>query len=836
MNRIQRLFAGAALCAVGQFVGAAAWAQSTGTTQVDELVVRAVRGPKTIGGAIIAETAPKSRSSVTQQYISLQPAGQTILSTLNLVPGLNFTNDDPYGSSGGNVRLRGQDGNHIGLLIDGVPLNDAGNYAIYTNQQLDPELIEQANVNTGTTDVDTVTASSTAGIINYTTLKTTHKPQLIVSPSVGSYDYRRVSGLYQTGDFGPWNTSAWIQGSYQKYNKFKGPGDLQKKQFNFRVTQPLPKDGDFISITGNYNENRNTFYYNSNLSTSTGYCDVAMTLPCPSEVSQLGWSVDYFPNFIATPGGPGAQTVPSQNSAVRGYYGIRINPSNTGTLRGSSRFTLTPNLHLTVDPDFNYTLANGGGTTSASESDGKLQGSSATFPSCAVGQKGVDLNGDGDCLDTVQVYSPSNTHTHRYGVNSSLIWDVAPGQVLRIAYALDRANTRQTGEWSLLDANGNPINVFSGLQGDGGTPVRSADGTVIEKRNRVSIATDNQFSLEYRGQFFDKKLSIDAGLRQPNLKRELHQFCYTQQSNTGTVYCTSQTPSAPALDGTVTFPTSGTKYYQPFSTTRSYSKTLPNVGAAWRIDDRNIVFAAYAEELSPPKVDNLYNLKSDGTIDPVQSETSATYELGYRYQSSRVLGSVVGWHTKVKNRIVSTRDPLDDSIIDRNVGDVDMYGLDGQIGGKVGEHLNLYGSLSYVHTALQSDLFISAGKIALTKGKQLVETPPWMVGVHGDYKIGDVTLGLNGKWVDKRWVTDVNDLSVPSYTVWDASARWDMDKLGWKNTYLQVNATNIFNAHYNGSLKGTTTSATPGAPGYGRPYAAVAPFRAVQATLRMRFF
>ncbi|MBI1408314.1 MAG: TonB-dependent receptor plug domain-containing protein, partial [Caulobacter sp.] len=107
-----------------------AFAQSTGTTEVEELVVTASSGPQTVGGVITAETAPKSKSSIDQEYIASQATGQTVIESLNLTPGLNFTNNDPYGSSGGNLRLRGFDGARVSLTFDGIPLNDTGNYAI----------------------------------------------------------------------------------------------------------------------------------------------------------------------------------------------------------------------------------------------------------------------------------------------------------------------------------------------------------------------------------------------------------------------------------------------------------------------------------------------------------------------------------------------------------------------------------------------------------------------------------------------------------------------------------------------------------------------------------
>jgi len=92
------------------------------------------------------------------------------MQSLNQMPGVNFTNNDAYGSSGGNLRIRGFDNSRISGTFDGMPINDSGNYALYTNQILDPELIERIDVNLGTTDVDTPTASATGGTVAFRSL------------------------------------------------------------------------------------------------------------------------------------------------------------------------------------------------------------------------------------------------------------------------------------------------------------------------------------------------------------------------------------------------------------------------------------------------------------------------------------------------------------------------------------------------------------------------------------------------------------------------------------------------------------------------------------------
>src|SRR5215210_4718418 len=168
---------------------AAILAQSTGSQEVEEEIV--ITGTRTNNGVdgIVVPDSTKAKGVLTQELISRQGAGQTILNTINLLPSVNFTQSDAYGSSGGNIRIRGFDGNRISLTFDGMPLNDSGNYAIFSNQQLDPELIEQVNVNFGATDVDSPTASAAGGTVNYRTIIPTSAMGARLSGSLGDWDY-----------------------------------------------------------------------------------------------------------------------------------------------------------------------------------------------------------------------------------------------------------------------------------------------------------------------------------------------------------------------------------------------------------------------------------------------------------------------------------------------------------------------------------------------------------------------------------------------------------------------------------------------------------------------
>ncbi|PZU59246.1 MAG: TonB-dependent receptor [Brevundimonas sp.] len=830
MNRKRLFWATTALTGALVAAGAAS-AQSTGTeaTEVQEVVVTGARGPRTTDGSIVAETVTKTRSSVTQEFISRQAAGQTILQTLNLTPGLNFTNADPYGSSGGNIRLRGFDGNRVSLTFDGIPLNDTGNYATYTNQQLDPELIERASVNTGTTDVDSPTASATGGTINYTTRRPAADFGGWLQASGGSFNYRRFMGLIDTGEIGPWGTSAWFAVSDQTYDKFKGLGELNKTQYNFRIYQPVGDNGDFVALSGHYNENRNNSYLGPNLGTATGFCDVAQTQVCVDEP----FDTDFTRTYNPVPVRPGVADVdPSSNN---NYYGLRINPSNTGNVRLNSRFTLAEGLIFTFDPSFQYTLANGGTqNTVLAENSSLLRGTQTTG--------GVDLNGDGDILDQVRVMNPSNTNTHRYGVNSSLIWNLNDDHQLRAAYTLDWGRHRQTGDYGYIDFSdpSSPrfVDEFGG-RNDHDNRVVNLDGFALQARNRLSYAMLNQFAAEYRGNFMNDAVTVNIGVRAPFFERELNQYCYSQNASSN-VLCTSQVPNATLANGNVTFAGSSTQYIAPYEATKKFDDILPNVGAVYRFGQGQSVYASYAESLSAPRTDSLYTVVRlpDGSIGnpTVQPETSQNFELGYRLNAPGLIIQAAAYRNQFDNRIVNTYDEDLGTFVDRNVGSVETMGIDASVGWEPIERLSLYASASFLDSELQDDYVLNAtGQIAATKGKELVETPSETFALRAAYDFNDVfSAGIQGKYVGERWVTDVNDLKVDAYTVVDLDARFDFAPLGFEGTYLQFNVTNLFDEEYFVNL-GTRTSATPGQPGYSRPFAGTGPYRTVMATLRYAF-
>ncbi|MBC9033202.1 TonB-dependent receptor [Sphingomonas sp. JC676] len=852
-----KLFAGVAFAAL--MIPASAYAQSTGSVDFEdqgtEIVVTGSRVNDGVNGIVVPDTS-KAKAVLTSEFIQRQAPGQSVNELINQLPGVSFQNNDPYGSSGGSMSIRGFDNSRISQTFDGVPLNDSGNYAIYSNQQLDPELIEQVNVNLGSTDVDSPTASATGSTVNYRTIIPTQDFGVKVIGSVGDFDYFRTFGLINTGEFTSFGTRAFISASQARnHSPFNNDSQIEKQQYNARIYQPLGSGGDFLSIAGNWNVNRNNFQGSVPLRWDTVQRSVTGTAPnqtittTPRNVGPN--ATDRFPmnldeahysvapcttNQVARPG------VADAANSCGSVFDERFNPSNTGNIRGSSRFTLSDGLVLTVDPSYQYVKANGGGTVVGQEGRRDVfpaggAANCANTPngaqvSCQVGYiggtpyYGRDLNGDGDTLDTVRVLAPSQTGTNRIGVIASLRYDITPEHTIRVAYTYDRARHRQTGETGFLQLNGKPFDVFPVNDG-----LADVNGRILQKRDRLSFAILHQASAEYRGEFFDGQFVVSAGIRAPFFKRNLTNYCATSSAG-GFVECfgsdsaglasflagtptQSVVPSAAAAAGATctgtpavcTFPTQGAQ-----QRIFNYKKLLPSFGYTWSLTPQVDIFGNYSKSIQVPGTDNLYNsfyfpVGAD-RANP-KPETTDNFDLGVRYRSSKIQAQLSGWYTNYQNRLASSYDPELDKSVYRNLGKVKKYGIDGTIAYQPVRQLSVYAFGSYLKSEIQNDVeafrTTAAGPLgpigtivyAPTAGKRESNAPTYTFGGGATLDLTYVSLGVNVKRTGPRYLYDTNeparqiltvngspqtfnifDSKAPAYTLVNLDARVGLDWAG----------------------------------------------------------
>jgi len=825
----RKLYAGVAFAAL--MIPGAAYAQSTGSIEFEkgDIVVTGTRNVE-VGGTKIPDSG-KTKVELTNEFLGRQVSGQSVDEMINQLPGVSFTNNDPFGSSGGNLTIRGFDSSRILQTIDGVPINDTGNYAIYSNQQIDPELIDQVNVSLGSVDIDSPSASASGSTVNYTTITPTDEFGARLLGSVGDLHFFRMFGLINTGTFTPWGTKAWISASHAENDiVYLNRGKIRKGAYNAKIYQPISSNGDFVAIAGNYNVNRNNNTNDILLQDYTGKRkDRDTVIPrCQLDVAQSG--VADTPNSCGT------------------NYAESMNPSNTGSIRLTSSFHLADNLILTVDPTFQYVKANGG--------SGSILGQEGYSPDGLLGYIdnnyyfGRDLNGDGDMLDTgtetidgkkvthgVRLYAPSQTVTHRYTLTSSLLWNISDTQAIRVAYAHDYGRHRQSGQVGYLLANGQPKDPFPIND-----PIKAGNGVIVNKRDRKSFAILDKVGVEYRGTFFDK-LRVDVGGSYVMMKRNLHQYCFTS-SNRGFVDCVAGDDADFA-----TYQASHPNSTAPLNKSLTYNKFLPAANVTYDFGGAFHAYASYSKGIQVPGTDNLYQALfyagTDQFVNPVP-ETTDNFDAGLRYTTSKIQMQVGPWLTIFKNRLASSYDPITDTTTYRNLGTVHKYGIDGSIAYQPTPLVSLYAYASYLKSEIMDNVQTGQGPdgtpiYAATKGKRESGAPVYTVGGRAQLNLDPVEIGIQAKHTGKRYVNDLNvaptsssgvqlfSAATPEYTVVDLDARLNLAWAGLNDkTYLQFNITNLFDEVYPGGFGGTlSTSSTP--------YIYVGPPRTFSATLNVAF-
>ena len=166
-------------------------------------------------------------------------------------------------------------------------------------------------------------------------------------------------------------------------------------------------------------------------------------------------------------------------------------------------------------------------------------------------------------------------------------------------------------------------------------------------------------------------------------------------------------------------------------------------------------------------------------------------------------------------------DPQDPTLsIDRNVGDVTLYGIDAEAGYRINEHVTLYGSYAWEHSQLDNNYVVSAGGkpfVLPVQGKELVLTPDMMGSGRVQVTQGPFVFGLQGKYTGPRYVDDMNSQAyrIAGYATADFDATYAVPSTGG-HVVLQFNATNLFNTRYyaRSTTVGSANNVTAGGVSY----------------------
>ncbi len=737
-----------------------------------------VTGKDLGGGYMIEEEATKTRSTVTRDAIDKLSPTANPYQMIQMLPGANVSSVDAFGLVGGNITMRGFNSDQIGMTIEGAPVNDSGNYALYPQEYVDSENIGQMSIAQGSPDLDSPHIGATGGVMNLYMREPSQKYGGMIGFSLGSQQTTREFMRIDTGQIGDFRAFA----SYSHYqgNHWNDPGHNNRNHLDFKGVYE-PGQGNRIALSVIYNDATNNSY-------------LTPTLAQYAAGTQL-----------------------STDKTSTSYYGYKLNPFKNAIVSLPSSFNINSNLTFDTVPYYWYGFGNGGGVTTLGGGAGgpffgntRITDSFNTSPTAnlIVSGKGV-------------YYNPSITETNRPGVVNKLTYTLGDHKLIA-GYWLEMANHKQTGPYAAVGADGTVSDPFLS---SGGYVIQSGPyaGQTMEKRDQVTRTTTNMFFTGDTWSINDR-WTLETGVKQAFIARHV----------------TNGLPGAtPVVDYSdqATLPQLGLRYKLD-----DKNQIFTSLGTSFRSTPNYTLADSYSASTGVKTPWQAAPTEKSVTLElghRYQGETFATSVslFGTRYSNRQVTTNVPD-PAGGNNLFSETLNVGSVNVygIDGEIGTRRMFG--GWRAYTSGELLASKVLDNLPNTVLVGGVPVT--DYLPTSGKSLPRAPNQTVAFGIDYDDNHLFGNLAYKWIGSQYSTLVNDQRIAGFGRVDGAIGYRFDKIGFANQpEFKINLYNILNAKsltgvsgiQNNALATTgvngNTIAASGSPTYyaGQGFAAIASFK-----------
>ncbi len=235
---------------------------------------------------------------------------------------------------------------------------------------------------------------------------------------------------------------------------------------------------------------------------------------------------------------------------------------------------------------------------------------------------------------------------------------------------------------------------------------------------------------------------------------------------------------------------------------------LPQVGANYRLNHHNEIFADFARNMAA------YDNSQTGATSPfattiagyeaiknkIRPEMAYTEEVGYRYHSNTIQASLTGYYVEFENRLLSITQGAgiqgNPSVL-ANVGGVTARGIDAAFNYRFARNWSLYASYAF-NDSTYNDNVTSGSTVYALKGKKVVAMPRNLANVQVGYDDGAIWGNANMQFQDRRTYTYLNDAWVPANYIFNLNLGYRFQSQNWflRGLDAQINVSNLFNKHY----------------------------------------
>jgi outer membrane receptor protein involved in Fe transport len=756
----------------------AAHAETAGASAVEEVVVtmsKSTRSAVVLDGGEIQKLLP----------------GANALKAIQTLPGVLYETADPWGNNEQNEALfvHGFSTQQLGYTMDGVPLGDQqyGNYnGLSPSRAVTSENIGRVVLSSGAGVLGVASTSNLGGAIETFSSDPLKERTFDVRETLGSYSTTRTYLRLDSGQMG--DNSVYVSGLHHDAKAWDFNGHQRDDQVNLKFIHDdaRGKLTLFADWDDKVEPNEDaTSFGNQQTAATAGYTPYTRPFIYPNIAGCLA----YLTGGVGTPPASAGNNFTNCFSAAQ-----------RTDLLTYAKYDLKIGDDITWSNQAYYHYNYGRGIVAGPINQAGLPGLFATyFPSLVVGGSSTS---PGSLQNISNLFGGTGyeVRTTEYRINregeiSTLNWKAGDHQI-EAGLWYEHNEPAQHRVWYPFSAANNDLSPYAEPHGP------------------------NVFT-QYYFQFYVNDIQLhlqDQWRITPTL---LLQAGFKSSLQTAKDDVRIQQKNLPTANPPVNYPTGSLTSNDWF---------LPQVGAVWDATPNEQMFVNVQKNMRqfiPYGAGSnffgfsAWSLGTQAAFDlfksTVHPETSWTYEFGARTHRAVDGGFITAfdgqasvYHTDFANRLLNVApfnfiNPAPAILV--NVGGVKTTGVD--VAGTVhfGPHLSIYDALSYNKSTYDSSYSsgIVAGQavVVATKDKQVPLTPDWLNKFIVSTNFGPFEAQLSGDYIGRRYVTYLNDLSVPSTFMMglEASYRFAMPTASWmKTAKLSANVTNL------GDIKGVSTA------------------------------
>lgn len=673
--------------------------------------------------------------------LTILAAGTSPLKAIEKLPSVNFQSADPFGNYEWSTRvtIRGFSQNQLGFTLDGIPLGDmtyGNNNGLHISRAIAPENIGITRVSQGAGSIGANSTNNLGGTLEFFSADPFDAIGLDAAATYGSENTIRGFGRFNFGS--PDGVRAFVSGVYHDAEKWKGGGNQRNWMVNAKAIVPVGS----AEIDA---------YFSRSDRAEQDYQDLSLEM-----INRLGYDWDnFFPDYA---------------TAVR-VADIAANRSAAGLSGGSGATPLNPAAG-TVFPGL-ITNADDAYYDASGLRKDTLAAVGLTLPiadAASFKVKGYYHENDGQgTWGTPYVVSPNgvplSVRTTEYdlvrtGIFANLAAEIGMHNVSLGAW-FENNDFNQARRFYAYASRTNP-----------GYNHRDFAKNPFFTQWEIDFNTKT-FQYHVQDKFSIGDLTINLGWKGFDVRNEA---------------------DAVIQGGRATGEIQVQDWFQP------------HVGAAYKVSSNAEVFGGFTQAtrafVSSTTSGPFSTTQAGFTAiqDTLKPEESDTFELGARYNDS-VINAVVGVYlVNFRNRLLGITTGagiVGNPSVLQNVGSVRSAGFEAAGDIRLGSGVTLFASYSYNDATYRDDVVNAAGVVvAATSGKTVVDTPKHLLRGEIAYDSDGLFARISGNYNSKRFFNYLNDRSVGSRLLVDATIGYRLDIGARQPVEIQLNATNLFDKRY----------------------------------------